>query len=328
MYRRHYLATGFTLAISAIAGCSGSEDVDGEDRNGDGYYSGTGTEHYEGTWTDTDVSGTWQFTVDWETGEIEGWTAGDVEVDITGSAEDGAIDAEGEAAMGTVTWSGSFSADGESVSGEWSGLDYSGTWSGSRVESVETPTKTSEETTEENGSDDTEAVTYGEIFTYVNNYAVEIELEDPDSGQTGSATAKYYGEDYYSRLDFDGTDETFEFYNVDGDKYLVIDGEQCYLNPGSAVMPDNDVQSESDAEAYDEKADINLEPSGTTEIDGESVYIFEITSPDDDELTLYVSVETGYLRRAEATWGQADFFDWNEVDPITEPDMDCQEVSF
>ena len=325
MDRRTYLTSGLSIVLVAIAGCA--EDGTGpsnDDEPGTSpqAYSGTGTERYEGTWSDTDVSGTWEFTVNWETGDITGSTDGDVEADITGSAEDGTIEAEGEAAMGTVTWSGTFSADGSSVSGEWSGLGDSGTWSGSRVTATET-TESTEETTDE----ETETVSYGGLYNYDQNYAVDIDYDDPDSGQAGSGTVRYHDGDYYMRVEPDDSDDIFEIYHIEDDDYVVINGDECYRNPGPMLTPDADVQSKSDAEAHGSKPDTDLEPAGTTEIDGETVYIFEVTGEDiDGVLTLYVSTSTGYLRRVEGNWGTADFHSWGATDPITEPDMDCQSI--
>ncbi|MFW5918686.1 MAG: hypothetical protein ACOCSP_01955 [archaeon] len=322
MDRRTYLTTGLSVVLIAIAGCTndGTEPTnDDEPGTSPAAYSGTGTEKYEGTWSDTDVSGTWKFTVNWETGDITGSTDGDVEADITGSAEDGSIEAEGDAAMGTVTWSGTFSADGSAVSGEWSGLGDSGTWSGSRVTATETTEATTDETTE--------TVSYGGLYNYDRNYAVDIEYDDPDSDQAGSGTVRYHDGDYYMRVEPDDSDDVFEIYHIGDDDYAVINSEECYRNPGPMMKPDADVQSKSDAEAHGSKPDTDLEPAGTTEIDGETVYIFEVTGEDiDGVLTLYVSESTGYLRRVEGNWGTADFHSWGATDPITEPDMDCKTI--
>jgi hypothetical protein len=59
------------------------------------------------------------------------------------------------------------------------------------------------------------------------------------------------------------------------------------------------------------------------------VYVFEVTGEDvEGVLTFYVSAETGYLRRVEGAWGTATFHSWGETEPISKPDMDCQEVDF
>lgn len=121
------------VAVAAAAG--GYFVLSGRGGGGTGgTYTGSGTETYSGEWSSNNgnMSGTWQFTVDWDSGSITGSASGDFSADVSGSVSGGTIDAEGEAAMGTVTWSGSFSSDGSEVSGTWSGLGLSGTWSGSK----------------------------------------------------------------------------------------------------------------------------------------------------------------------------------------------------
>lgn len=179
------------------------------------------------------------------------------------------------------------------------------------------------ETTTEEGEADT--TVYGDLYTFESNYAVDVEYSDPDTGDSGTGSARYHGDDYYMRMEPDDSEDVYELYHIDGDDYWVLNEESCYKNPGSQMEPDSDVKDESDADAHGSKPDVNLEPSGTTEIDGETVYIFEVTGADiDGVLTLYVSASTGYLRRAEGEWGRADFHSWGEVDPISEPNMDCQ----
>ncbi len=106
----------------------------------------TGEHTYSGEWEGTlgahgfsmEHSGTWQFKVDFDKGEVEGWFKGDGAGDITGTVSDGVVEASGEAAFGVVEWFGDFSSDGEEISGTWeiaeSASEFgegSGTWSGS-----------------------------------------------------------------------------------------------------------------------------------------------------------------------------------------------------
>lgn len=139
------LSVAFTGCTEDGSDENGTDDGEnGEDDNGeDDEYVGTGTETFSGTWEGEDASGqdqyegTWEFTVDWENEDVSGSFDGDAEGDdLTGSVSDGEITAEGEAGLGYITWEGSFSADGSSVSGTWeieeSGYTaYSGTWTGS-----------------------------------------------------------------------------------------------------------------------------------------------------------------------------------------------------
>lgn len=126
----------FLLIIAiGFSGCMGNESED-DGNGGSGDLSGTDT--YSGTWTGTspqgaEISGTWEFDVDFDEGNVTGTFSGDASGNIEGTVSGGTVDAEGDAAMGTVTWSGEFSNDGSDVSGNWEFKDVegSGTWTGS-----------------------------------------------------------------------------------------------------------------------------------------------------------------------------------------------------
>lgn len=103
-------------------------------------YIGTGTESYSGDWSGSGYSGSWQFTVDWSTGNVSGmYSTGDTTTQIDGVVSQGTIDIWGPTwsgvTGGSVEWSGSFSLDGSTVSGSWQIPENpdtpSGTWSGS-----------------------------------------------------------------------------------------------------------------------------------------------------------------------------------------------------
>ena len=118
-------------------------------------FSQKGVTTYSGQWEGSLVfhefskkySGTWQFEIDFDKGEVEGWFKGDGAGDITGTVSDGIIEASGEAAFGVVQWFGEYSSDGKEISGTWKiaeGVSEfgkgSGTWSGSLGElEAETP---------------------------------------------------------------------------------------------------------------------------------------------------------------------------------------------
>jgi len=181
----------------------------------------------------------------------------------------------------------------------------------------ETTTEGGDETaTDENG--DGEDTYYGQLYTFTDNYAVDIVSYEQDV----SGEARYDGDDHYGRWE---TDEgVYETYHVDGDDYVVFN-DQCYVNPGEEVKPETGV--ESDAEGYGGMPDADVKPKGVEEIDGVQCYKFEVSGEDvQGILTLYLSESTGYLRRVEADWGRLDFHSWGDVDPIEPPDMDCQEM--
>ncbi|MGM0372167.1 MAG: DUF7537 family lipoprotein [Halobacteriota archaeon] len=182
-------------------------------------------------------------------------------------------------------------------------------------------------TTAADGANGDEAVQFGAVYQLEADYAVDIQYDDPESELSGSATARFDGEDYYHRIEEAASGDVYELYHVDGTDYVVINDETCIKNPGPSVEPEeSDVDAEADT--YAEKPDADLTAKGTTTIDGETVYVFEVTGEDvEGTLTIYVSKATGYLRRVESDWGRLDFHSWGDVEPITAPDMECQDFS-
>ncbi len=99
----------------------------------EGGYIGTGTVTYSGNWSDTGLSGTWEFAVNFDAGTVSGSFSGSASGTVTGSVSAGAISASGTAWGGAITWSGNISSDGSSVSGSWECVGvYSGTFSGTK----------------------------------------------------------------------------------------------------------------------------------------------------------------------------------------------------
>ncbi|MFW6376540.1 MAG: hypothetical protein ACOC0F_01060 [archaeon] len=169
-------------------------------------------------------------------------------------------------------------------------------------------------------SEETPDVAFGTLYSMPNNYRFEAEYSDPDGDASGTMQGRYHGSDYYQRIEPDSTDDVFEIYHVDEDDYVVINETQCFVNPGAAARPDS--ETDGDAEEYGSKPDANLRPSGTTTIDGETVYVFEVTGEDvEGEWILYVTASTGYLRRVETDNVTIDFYDWGDVDAISIPDQ-------
>lgn len=169
------------------------------------------------------------------------------------------------------------------------------------------------------------AQSYGEAVTFENSYAMEGEFENPETGESGTITGRFAGGN--GHIEFEASGQRTEMYFVDGTTYMVARG-QCTVLPGgdggNDVAPNVDVRSE--VESADEVAQRHpdLQPAGTTTIDGEPVNIYEID--DSGGATYYISQSTGYPRRIETAYGQMDFHSWGSVDPISPPDMDCQSL--
>jgi hypothetical protein len=174
----------------------------------------------------------------------------------------------------------------------------------------------------DDGSDDgtgQEPPTLGEVFQWGESFVAEMTLE----GQTvGQVTIRSNGGNYRQTLETE--DGTFEIYSVDGDTYLV-QGGSCILNPGGQVPEPDDSINPRDEDAVT-SGQYDISPAGRGTIDGEEMYRYEYSS-EGETVTLYVSVQTGYLRRVEFDQGTIDYHSWGEVDPIEPPDMECQDLN-
>jgi len=171
-------------------------------------------------------------------------------------------------------------------------------------------------------SDDggSEQQTLGESFQWQDSFVAEMSL---DSGEVGQITIRSNGGNYHQTLETN--QGTFDIYMVDGETYLV-QGGNCIRNPGGQVPSDTDAGIDPQDEEAVTGGQTDITPSGRETIDGEEMYVYEYTS-EGQTVTLYVSVQTGYLRRVEFDQGRIDYRSWGEVDPITPPDMQCQDLS-
>lgn len=181
--------------------------------------------------------------------------------------------------------------------------------------------------TSSEGKDTAEGeVRFGDVFGMGESFAFDVE---PNDDQGGTVSGQFYQGNV--RVEFENEQGSGEFYSVDGDQYFVMDEEgTCIKNPSEDMAPeDSQVEPdgyESDAEEYAE-----LTPTETTTIDGNEVYVFEVTSetPGGTETTTtyYVGVDSGNLRRVEAQGSVTNFHSWGEVGPIEAPDMECRDMS-
>ncbi len=182
-----------------FSGCIGTDDenndesdnVDNDVDGNDGKM--TGTANYSGTWSGSiggeSYSGTWEFDVDFDEGTVTGSFSGDGTGDITGTVSDREIQASGNAAFGTVEWSGDFTSNGEEVSGTWElAGDYaysgSGTWSGELGEIENGNDGDNEDNGDENGLPDEDQVDGDEpIARYPDSIMLEHSNFTSEEGQ-------------------------------------------------------------------------------------------------------------------------------------------------
>jgi len=208
-----------------------------EEDNGEEHEDLTGTATYSGTWTGSlmgeENSGTWEFEVDFDAGDVSGWFEGDSAGDISGSVSDGVISAEGDAAMGTVTWSGTFSADGSELSGDWEFADGlgSGTWQGTEGEADD---EDNGEDNGDNGEDEEvwcEEGTEWEFTDYEEGEEISMEIEglaeyDGEEMCKAVYTVEEEGEEFRMNYYFTEDEEKVCYEMIDPDTGMVMQ-EMC-----------------------------------------------------------------------------------------------------
>ncbi|MFW6447995.1 MAG: hypothetical protein ACOC0X_00480 [Halobacteriota archaeon] len=187
-------------------------------------------------------------------------------------------------------------------------------------EPTETPTETETpeptETDEPNG----DGPAFGDAVDATTSMAFTGEFSDSEEDVEGTIEGRFHDGNSYMAYTFEG--ETFEMYFVDDTSYMVSEGE-CFENPLPEMQPEDPGQDpdewESDIEEYSD-----LTPDGTTTIDDEEAYYWEIDEGD-SQVTYYVRVSDGRLLRIEFAQGYIDYHSWGSVDPIEPPDMECME---
>lgn len=187
---------------------------------------------------------------------------------------------------------------------------------------------------------------YSGAFRFGDAYRMRVTRPDAETPMT---VARFDGEDRYLRLPRGEAEPAVESYIVDGDGYVVVDGE-CTSYPdvdsGTEALAAVAEQSGGDTKAPE------LEVTDTTSLDGREMLVLtvppgelatatpsrtpESASSDGSrtrssaaahgDLTYYVDAETRYPRRLETAATVVDYRSWGDVEPITVPDLDCTTV--
>lgn len=144
-------------------------------------------------------------------------------------------------------------------------------------------------------------------------------------GQTVELSGRYYQGDIYWELEQQG--QRIEWYLV-GDSSYFVTGGQCFSGSIQQGISRDDV----DPGRFPEEATANpgVSPAGRDTVDGDEVLVYEVTATgaggSGETLTYYVLPDSGYLRRIESESMQWDFTSWGNVDPVEEPEQDCQSL--
>lgn len=157
--------------------------------------------------------------------------------------------------------------------------------------------------------------TLGEVSAVETNHRFSMEISNfMDQGGQATTEGRFTGSDFALTVTSQG--QSYQVYQVDGTAYFVAGG-QCLSGMGSGG-------ANFDAEEWSSQHDYpshlgalaELRPTGTTTIDGETMYVYE-GDPGVARMgtvTYYVSAETGYVRRVESERVTAEFWDWGAVD--------------
>ena len=178
---------------------------------------------------------------------------------------------------------------------------------------TETPAN---ESNDENGGD--AEPTLGMSYQWEDSFAAEI---DVGTGQASPFTIYFNGGNY--RQVTETPQGTVELYNVDDEIYQDSQQGCVAISPEQVPGTQTNFDPQNEEEVVGDQVDIS--PSGRETIDGEEMYTYEYTIQD-TEATMYVSVETGYVRRVELPQGAIDYHSWGEVDPI-EPPEGCTQIN-
>lgn len=190
---------------------------------------------------------------------------------------------------------------------------------------TDTPPET---TTELNGSAPTETEApsttvpsaggppLGEFATVESNYRMRVQLADVgDQGGSVEYVGVVTGEGY--DLDVTAQGQSFRIVSVGGTTHAVFQGQCVEAGMGAPDLQFDESQW-ADSETVDRRLGDNadLQPAGEDAIDGESMWVYELTPTQQTELgtlTYYISQSSGYLRRVEGDGLLIEYWDWGQV---------------
>jgi hypothetical protein len=174
---------------------------------------------------------------------------------------------------------------------------------------------------EETGRGTDDGGTGWDGIRFENRYAMEL-VDQPEGAPETRIVGRFAGEDHV--VHYERGDSVLASYVVDGDSYIVSNGE-CVRYPGVSAREGSETGEGSTAVDATE-----LERVGTTTLDDEEVVAYELppasTDEDGEPLTYYVSTETRYVRRIESATGVVDYDSWGDVDAVEPPDGECRDA--
>jgi outer membrane protein assembly factor BamB len=176
-----------------------------------------------------------------------------------------------------------------------------------------------------------DTVAFGDAIRFERSFRLTGEVRAPGDGSATETTLTGRARDLNHRLRIERDDVATDLYLVDGDRYVVRDGD-CVSYPDVAVGAD-DLEVPDQEDGPDGESELRL--VGTERGDGRDLLVYELAGEaggeaDADAPTprFYVGRETGYLRRLELGSVAFRFDGWAESQPPVEPpDGDCRSAA-
>jgi hypothetical protein len=171
-----------------------------------------------------------------------------------------------------------------------------------------------------NGGTDGQSPQFGQAARFPDSYAMTMTMQS--DGQTMEMSGRVYQGDMYWSFDQQG--QQMKMYHIGNSTYTVAGG-QCF----QGTMQQGMDRDEVDPSDFSDRAQENpeLTPVGRDTIDGEDVLVYELSQDEAQEpVTYYILADSGYPRRIEAESIQWDFHSWGSVEPIQQPEGDCQSM--
>lgn len=246
------------------------------------------------------------------------------EADDGNDAGDGS---DGDASGGD---GGDGSGDGSGDSGDGDGSDGDGAdgsgsddatatdgMAGSTPTSSPSPTSSPTATTTGSGpSGSVSGPSLGDLLQFEDSYRFRMEAsqmngESVDVQQSG----RFDGSDTYFKSTAGG--RTTEIYLI-GDVVYMETGGQCQeITEQWTQQQDPGNWSQSDY-----YGDLDVQPSATTTIDGEEMYVYEVDYDRqglEGPFTYYVNAETGHIHKQESPHATIEMWSWGDVEPVEAP---------
>ncbi len=164
-----------------------------------------------------------------------------------------------------------------------------------------------------------ETAEFSAVIAFEDRYEMTTTVED---GAT--VTGRFDGENRTVR--YETGDRVVTFSVVDGDGYLVSDGD-CVRYPDVTATLEENRAAVTDRAA--DAAAPTLTVDRTTTLDEAEVWVLELDEGFegvDGAVTYYVDVATNHMRRVDLGATVVDYRSWGAVDPVEPPADDCRTV--